>query len=99
MLRKAPEGVVLKIRVVPGSGKFEIGEEDPWTHELKIKVKEPAREGGANRGLVAQLGKVFERNVEIIKGHKSRSKEVLVRDIGSEELCKSLKVLTERWKG
>jgi uncharacterized protein (TIGR00251 family) len=99
MLKETPGGVLLKIRVVPGSGKFEIEKEDPWTHELKIKVKKPAREGGANRELVAQLGKVLERNIELIKGHKSRSKEVLVRDASLEELCKSLRGLTERWKG
>lgn len=44
---------------------------------VKVWVKAPAKEGKANKAVVAALAKYFgtaQSNVEIISGHKSREK-------------------------
>lgn len=77
MINKTPQGVVINVRVVPGSKDFSIAGEDEWTGDIKVKVKSKAIEGKANQELVTELGKRLSAEVKIISGHKSRRKALL----------------------
>ncbi|MFC2175267.1 DUF167 domain-containing protein [archaeon] len=77
MIKQTPEGVVIEVRVIPGSKDFSIAGEDEWTGDIKIKVKSKALEGKANQELVNELGKRLSAEVKIISGHKSRRKALL----------------------
>ncbi len=78
-IRETPSGVAIKVHVVPNASKFAIDGTNEWTGELKIKVKSAAREGGANKELVQELSKALGADVEIIQGHKSHTKVLLIK--------------------
>ncbi len=78
VIKQAPEGAIIRVHVVPGSKAFAVAGEDPWTGEIKIKVKGKATEGKANQELVTELGKRLSAKVKIISGHRSRHKTLLV---------------------
>ena len=68
----------IHIKVIPNARKNEIIEEDG---KLKIKVNSPAVDGKANKAVLKALAdylNVKPRQLEIIKGEKSREKEVRV---------------------
>lgn len=72
-------GVLLTIRVKPGSRKGPAVEED--AEGLIVHVRERAAEGAANEGVIAALAEHFgvpRRDVVIRRGHTSRIKRVEV---------------------
>lgn len=94
MFAKVPEGVQISLYIQPNASKTEIiGEHNG---SLKIKIKAPPVEGKANDEVVAFLSKVLgisKRNIDILKGDKSREKKVLIRGVALPEIQKAL--LTE----
>ena len=87
----AQEKATLEVRLRPAAGKSEIeGLRDGVLH---VKVKEPPRDGRANRALVALVAGVLrvpKGDVAIVRGLASRSKVVSVAGLSSAELTERL---------
>lgn len=70
-------GKLLEIKVAPNSRTEEVVEGEPTV----VRVKEPPREGRANRAAVRLLSRHFGAPVRIVAGGRSRRKLV---EIGQE---------------
>ena len=78
-LRETSGGTLLSVKLQPRASRNEIGE--PLGNELKIKVTAPPVEAAANGALVEFLAERLgcSRNkVELIRGHTSRHKQILL---------------------
>jgi uncharacterized protein (TIGR00251 family) len=78
-VRSHPDGTVVAVRAVPGASAATL----VGLHgdELRIRVCSPPIDGRANEELCAVLAKVLglrARDVRVIAGHTSRSKQLLV---------------------
>jgi len=82
-------GIILNLNVKANSGKFKICSYAKETNTLKIKVKSKAENNAANLELLKNLSKIFNSNVKILKGFKSRNKTVAVES-SAESLQKIL---------
>ncbi len=90
VLKQTREGIYLSLHVIPGSARTEIA--GLYGDKLKIKVKSPPAEGKANNEIIKFLGKIFSlknKDIEIVKGKKSRSKQIFIKGC-SKELIASL---------
>jgi uncharacterized protein (TIGR00251 family) len=79
-IRKHPEGIVFKVFVQPRSSKNQIV--GAHGDALKVKVTAPPVAGAANKMCLKFLAKslsVPQLLLEIITGHNSRNKQVLLR--------------------
>jgi len=79
-IRKTPDGIVFKVLVQPRSSKNMIS----GLHDgaLKIKLTAPPVDNAANKMGLKFLAKslgVARSNLEIIAGHTSRHKQILLR--------------------
>jgi len=92
-VQEIPEGVTFKVTVQPRGSRNElVGLQGD---ALKIKLTAPPVEGAANRMCVEFLAKslkVRKSDVEIIQGHSSRAKKVLVRSASRDSIESLLKV-------
>ena len=89
-LKETEDGTLILIYVQPKAKKNEIEGVDEWRGRLKVKVKAPPVEGKANREVVKFFSKLFNAEVEIVKGQTSREKDLLVRGLGKEEVKRKL---------
>ncbi len=78
-------GVELNLEVIPNSTKFEVREINPWTNSIKVRLKEKATKGNANKELVKELEKLTKKKVILIQGAKSRQKKVFIH-VAKKEL-------------
>ncbi len=72
---------ILKVYVQPKSSKNEVV--GPYRDGIKVKVTAPPVEGKANEALIKFLAKEFKisaSSVEILKGHNSREKMIMIKD-------------------
>ncbi len=79
-VRKNPQGVTFKVFVQPRSSKNMIS--GLYKDSLKIKLTAPPVEGAANKMCIKYLAKCLEvpkSSLEIISGHTSRTKKMLLR--------------------
>jgi uncharacterized protein (TIGR00251 family) len=81
-IRETPDGAMFKVAIQPRGSKNEI----VGLHgdAVKIKLTAPPVEGAANKMCVVFLAKrlnVPPSAVEIVQGHRSRFKTVLVRSM------------------
>jgi uncharacterized protein (TIGR00251 family) len=86
-----PEGVRLAIKLQPRASANEICAPLGW--ELKIKVTAPPVDAAANEALVKFLAEKLRcaRNrVELIRGHTSRHKTVLLHGFEPEDIRQKL---------
>ncbi|NYZ78073.1 DUF167 domain-containing protein [Candidatus Micrarchaeota archaeon] len=79
--------MILKVRVTPNAKRFEIRFENGL---LKARVRAPPEGGRANEELARELSKILGKKAFIVKGLKSREKEVLVAGLSEEEITKKL---------
>ena len=80
--------VLLDVRVSPNSrspGLFY----DPRADRALVRVREPARDGKANRAVLGVLERAFGDCV-LISGRASRNKTLLIKNKGKEEIEKIL---------
>jgi hypothetical protein len=78
-LKETAGGTLLSVKLQPRASKNEIGE--PLGDELKIKVTAPPVDAAANQALVELLAETLScprGRVELIRGHTSRRKTVLL---------------------
>jgi uncharacterized protein (TIGR00251 family) len=81
-LRSSPRGTLLDVYVQPKSSKNEL----VGIHQgsLKVKLTAPPVEGEANKECVRFLAKLLgvpKSSIEIVQGHKSRHKTLLIRGL------------------
>lgn len=67
---------VIRIKVIPKSGRGEVIEQDP----VIVKVKEPPVGGAANKAVIRLLSKHFGKKARIIGGGRKRQKTVELTD-------------------
>ncbi len=87
---------ILKVIVKPRSTETKILEIDE--EKIKFGVKAVPRKGKANKELVkaiAELLKIPTSKVEIIKGHKTHEKLVMIQNISKEEVFDKFKMSLE----
>ena len=85
MIKETPDGLLVKIKIVPNSSKNDIILEDEF---IKVKVTAQPIENKANKALVEFLSKSFripKTNIEIVKGDTSKEKTLLLRIIDSDK--------------
>jgi uncharacterized protein (TIGR00251 family) len=73
--------VKIRVKVIPNSKTAEVVKEGDW---FLVRVKEPAREGKANRAVIKLMSdyfKVPQRQVVISSGFGSRNKVIEVLEI------------------
>jgi uncharacterized protein len=79
LVRKSPHGVTFKVFVQPRSSKNMIS--GLYKDAIKIKIVAPPVEGAANKMCIKYLAKCLEipkSSLEIISGHTSRTKKILL---------------------
>ncbi len=92
--RKTESGIIVNIKVIPRSSKTEIS--GVASGELRVKVTAPPLRGEANEQLKEALyqyisvknaksqgQKVKRRDIKIIKGERSKHKQVEIKGIDS----------------
>lgn len=89
-------GLILKLKVMPGAKKNEIT--GIWQDSLKIRVTAQAKAGKANKACIGLLAKelgIPKRNINIIRGHTSREKQVSVYGLDRDGLLTRLGLTTK----
>jgi uncharacterized protein (TIGR00251 family) len=90
-LKESAAGVLLSVKLQPRASKNEIGE--PLGDELKIKVTAPPVDAAANQALVELLAETLDCSrgkVELLRGHTSRHKTVLLHGFKPEEVLRKI---------
>ncbi len=91
-LRAVTDGVQLAVRLQPRARTNEIG--DPIGHELKIKVTAPPVDAAANdalRRLLAEKLDCPRGAVQLVRGHTSRHKTILLAGLTLETVWSKLR--------
>lgn len=79
MIKSTPDGVLLKIKIVPNSSKNDIIKEEEF---LKVKITAQPVENKANKALVEYLSKQYKvpkTSIEIVKGMTSKEKTIFIK--------------------
>lgn len=87
-VREDGEGIIFAVRVQPRSSKNEIC--GIYGDAIKIKLTSPPVEGEANEGLIKFLAgilKISKGQIEIIGGHKSRTKSIKITGVTKEKVA------------
>ena len=83
-----PLGCIIRFEVVPGSSRLLVPSGfNPWRRTLEARLKEEPTRGRANRELKAEVARtlsVSESDVEVLSGHKSSRKVLLVKGVTAE---------------
>ena len=90
-------GTLLSVKLQPRASKNEIGA--PLGNELKIKVTAPPVDAAANQSLVEFLADKLDCSrgrVELIRGHTSRHKTVMLHGFKPEDVEQKLSAGTDR---
>lgn len=88
--RKTNEGLLVRLRLIPNAAKDQIvgiEENAAGKPHLKVKVRAVPEKGKANKALVNFLAKSLglpKSSFEVISGHTSRAKTVLITGQASE---------------
>ena len=97
--RTTKDGIVISVRLLPGASRDEIvgpEEMEDGVCLLRVRVRARPEKGKANQALCFLLAKYFKlpkSDFEVISGHKSRRKTVLIRN-RDEELVQKLKAIS-----
>jgi uncharacterized protein (TIGR00251 family) len=90
-LRETSGGTLLFVKLQPRASKNEIG--GPLGDELKIKVTVPPVDAAANQALVELLVEKLDcprGKVELIRGHTSRHKTVMLHGFMPDEVLQKM---------
>jgi uncharacterized protein (TIGR00251 family) len=89
-IQETPEGLILSVKVRPGSGRFSLSQSD---NDLILELSSPPQAGRANQELVRELSKLFRCEVRILDGLKSRRKILLLKGLTQEDIDLVLKTI------
>ncbi len=81
-IKQTENGVMLEVRVKAGSGKFSITSEGDV---ITIRTKSPAEDNKANQEIIKELSHLFRKDVRILKGLKSKHKEIFVEGASARD--------------
>ena len=87
-IKETENYVTFSVRVQPRSSKNEIC--GIYGDAIKIKLTSPPVEGEANEGLIKFLSdilKISKGQIEIISGHKSRTKSIKIIGVTKEKVA------------
>ena len=90
-IRAQKDGVCLAVKLQPRASRNEIG--DPLGDELKIKVTAPPVDAAANEALLRLLAEKLDcprGAVQLVRGHASRHKTLLIQGVPVAEILKKL---------
>lgn len=90
-LREQPDGVLLSVKVQPHASKNAVG--PPHGPELRIRVTARPVDDAANEALICLLSEKLGcggRQIEIVRGHKSRHKLVKIYGMTAEKIIQSV---------
>lgn len=90
-LKETVGGILLSVKLQPRASKNEIGE--ALGEELKIKVSAPPVDAAANQALVELLAETLgcsRGKVELIRGHTSRHKTIMLHGFSLEAVREKL---------
>ena len=88
-VRTSKDGVIVDLQVIPSAREDSIRLVDGV---LKVKTTEPADKGKANKAVLKALKPLFGA-AEIISGHTSRRKTIIVRNMVLDDVKAVLKGL------
>jgi len=77
-IRATQFGVELDLMVSPSSPRRGVQGLDQWRKRLIVKVRAPPEKGEANEEVEAVISELFKAEAEVVRGHTSRMKTVLV---------------------
>jgi len=86
LFSETPDGLLIKIKIVPNSSKNDIIKEDGF---IKVKVTAQPIENKANKALVEFLSKHFKipkTSIRIVKGETSKEKTLLFKTDDTEKI-------------
>ena len=90
-IEEKQNGIVLGLNVSPGKRGFEVC--SFAAGRLKLKTKSKAQKGLANKEIKKELERIFNSNVKILSGSKSRNKKVFIEGLNREKVVKLLEGL------
>jgi uncharacterized protein len=93
-LREHPEGTSVEIKVSPASSRR--GVEGLSGGRVSVSVHSPPEKGKANREALKVLSEALgvpPSRLEVLRGHGSRNKTVLIRGLDPAETRRRLKIL------
>jgi uncharacterized protein len=89
-----PLGCIISFEVVPGSSRLAVPSGfNPWRRSMEAHLTEEPSRGQANRQLVEELARalgISELKVEVLSGHKSARKLLLVKGMAKDEAVSAL---------
>jgi len=83
-LRETSFGVEIDLVVSPSSPKSGVQGFDEWRKRLVVKVRAPPEKGEANEEVESLVAKLFQAKAEVVRGHTSRMKTVLIHTSGAK---------------
>lgn len=95
MIKETPEGLIVKLRIIPNSSKNDIISENEF---IKVKVTAQPIENKANKALIEYLAKSFKvakTNIEIIKGDTSKEKTIFIKTNDTTKRSEIISKLTK----
>jgi uncharacterized protein len=90
-IRQEKNGASFAVKVAPRASHNQIAQVADGV--LKVRLTAPPVEGAANQALVKLLAKALglaKSKVQVIKGHKSRDKRILVQDLEPSQISQLL---------
>ncbi len=81
----------MRVKVVPNAKSFQASFAEGV---LKVRVAARAAEGKANEELVRRLSKLLGAKVAIVRGLKSREKEIIVGKMSDKEVVEKVNSLS-----
>ena len=92
-IQETPQGVTLAIRVQPRSSRNEMIA-DPTSEQLKVRITAPPVDSAANKALLKFIAKslgIPPRTASLIRGEKSRNKNVLITGTDAQAVAGKLR--------
>lgn len=86
-IRETAQGTTLEVTIQPRASRTELA--GVYEGMLKVRLTAPPVEGEANRECLKFLAKLLDlpkSRLEMIQGHKSRRKTILIRDMAAKDL-------------
>ena len=91
-IRESDQGVTLDIRVHSRASRDQIVA-NPEGDQLKVRVAAPPADSAANKALLKFIAKSLDvppRTVTLVRGHKNRSKVLLISDTDAASVLASI---------
>ena len=95
MIKETPEGLIVKLKIVPNSSKNDIVLEEGF---IKVKVTAQPIENKANKALVEYFSKTFKvpkTKIEIVKGDTSKEKTISIKTTDQNKRIEIISRLTK----